>query len=119
MLGLRIGDNSTCSTLLDGSLIHPGHTATIDVPCLTVPQVLERLCGYAWPGNIRQLQNAIEYAVILADAAGIGIKHLPPELQSPPELHEALAQTDAGLRLEDREHDSPGSWHWHLLAERL
>lgn len=23
------------------------------------------------------------------------------------------------MRLEDREHDSPGSWHWHLLAERL
>ncbi|MEY4982134.1 MAG: hypothetical protein RIR62_400, partial [Pseudomonadota bacterium] len=23
------------------------------------------------------------------------------------------------LRLEDRVHDSPGSWHWHLLAERL
>ena len=22
-------------------------------------------------------------------------------------------------RLEDREHDKPGSWHWHLLAERL
>jgi two-component system, NtrC family, response regulator HydG len=44
--------------------------------------------------------------VILADAAGIGIKHLPPELQSPPELHEALAQTDAGLRLEDRERET-------------
>lgn len=23
------------------------------------------------------------------------------------------------LSLVDREHDSPGSWHWHLLAERL
>lgn len=23
------------------------------------------------------------------------------------------------MRLEDRVHDSPGSWHWHLLAERL
>jgi len=23
------------------------------------------------------------------------------------------------IRLEDREHDTPGSWHWHLLAERL
>lgn len=23
------------------------------------------------------------------------------------------------LSLSDREHDSPGSWHWHLLAERL
>jgi SAM-dependent methyltransferase len=22
-------------------------------------------------------------------------------------------------RLEDREHEKPGSWHWHLLAERL
>ena len=22
-------------------------------------------------------------------------------------------------RLEDREHETPGSWHWHLLAERL
>jgi 2-polyprenyl-3-methyl-5-hydroxy-6-metoxy-1,4-benzoquinol methylase len=23
------------------------------------------------------------------------------------------------MRLEDRVHDTPGSWHWHLLAERL
>ncbi len=23
------------------------------------------------------------------------------------------------ISLADREHDSPGSWHWHLLAERL
>jgi len=23
------------------------------------------------------------------------------------------------MRLEDREHSTPGSWHWHLLAERL
>ena len=23
------------------------------------------------------------------------------------------------LRLEDREHDKPGSWHWHLTMERL
>ncbi len=21
--------------------------------------------------------------------------------------------------LEDREHERPGSWHWHLIAERL
>ena len=70
------------------------------------PEVLERLCGYAWPGNIRQLQNAMEYAVILADASGIGIKHLPVELQAPPELQNALAQTGAGLRLEDRERET-------------
>jgi len=47
IIGLRIGANSTCSTVIDGSLIHPSHTATIDVPCLTMPQILDRL---GWPG---------------------------------------------------------------------
>lgn len=31
----------------------------------------------------------------------------------------ALLEGFEMLRLEDRVHDSPGSWHWHLLAERL
>ena len=44
--------------------------------------------------------------MILAGEEGIGIKHLPLELQAPPELHNALAQTGAGLRLEDRERET-------------
>ena len=31
----------------------------------------------------------------------------------------ALLEGFEMLQLEDRVHDSPGSWHWHLLAERL
>ncbi len=31
------------------------------------PEARERMLQYAWPGNIRELQNAIERAVILAD----------------------------------------------------
>jgi transcriptional regulator with GAF, ATPase, and Fis domain len=27
---------------------------------------LDRLCGYSWPGNVRQLENAIETAVVLS-----------------------------------------------------
>jgi DNA-binding NtrC family response regulator len=27
---------------------------------------LDRLCAYSWPGNIRQLQNAVEMAVVLS-----------------------------------------------------
>ncbi len=27
---------------------------------------LERLCGYAWPGNVRQLENAVEMAIVLS-----------------------------------------------------
>jgi FkbM family methyltransferase len=47
ILRLRIGSNSTCSTLIDGELIHPGHTGAIDIPCLTIPEVLQRL---GWSG---------------------------------------------------------------------
>jgi DNA-binding NtrC family response regulator len=36
----------------------------------------ERVLGYEWPGNIRELQNAIERAVILADGAEIEEKDL-------------------------------------------
>jgi DNA-binding NtrC family response regulator len=30
------------------------------------PDALEKLCAYAWPGNVRQLENAIEAAVALS-----------------------------------------------------
>ncbi|HUP04748.1 MAG TPA: sigma 54-interacting transcriptional regulator, partial [Bryobacteraceae bacterium] len=30
------------------------------------PQVFERLCRYDWPGNVRQLENAVEMAVALS-----------------------------------------------------
>jgi transcriptional regulator with GAF, ATPase, and Fis domain len=30
------------------------------------PEALERLCEYGWPGNVRQLENAIEAAVALS-----------------------------------------------------
>lgn len=36
----------------------------------------ERMLAYPWPGNIRELQNAIERAVILADGAAILAKDL-------------------------------------------
>ena len=37
------------------------------------------LLRYAWPGNIRELRNVIERAVLLCDGAEIGLAHLPIE----------------------------------------
>ena len=33
-------------------------------------QALDKLMDYSWPGNIRELQNTIEKAVILSDIFG-------------------------------------------------
>jgi sigma-54 dependent transcriptional regulator, acetoin dehydrogenase operon transcriptional activator AcoR len=41
---------------------------------------LSILMNYAWPGNVRQLQNAIQYALIKCRSATIMPEHLPPEL---------------------------------------
>jgi DNA-binding NtrC family response regulator len=44
------------------------------------PDVLPVLQRYDWPGNIRQLQNAIDRAKILADDKHIRMENLPPEI---------------------------------------
>jgi len=44
------------------------------------PEALACLQQYEWRGNVRELRNAIERAVILCDSPQIGIEHLPPEV---------------------------------------
>ena len=63
-------------------------------------EALADLMSYDWPGNIRELQNAIEHAFILCHGGLIQPQHLP----SP--LHEACIGTDgipAGLTLAEVE----------------
>tara|TARA_B100000315_G_scaffold259744_1_gene316988 strand:+ start:1716 stop:3113 length:1398 start_codon:yes stop_codon:yes gene_type:complete len=64
---------------------------------------MQRVEAYGWPGNIRQLRNVIERAVILSRGNFIEPAHLPPELheQAPP-----AGQADAltpGMRVDDAE----------------
>jgi DNA-binding NtrC family response regulator len=44
------------------------------------PQAMKRLTDYAWPGNIRELRNTLERAVILCGSGVIEAEHLPSEL---------------------------------------
>ena len=40
--------------------------------------------AYSWPGNLRELRNAIEHAVIMAKGNKIGLEDLPAELRHQP-----------------------------------
>jgi two-component system response regulator AtoC len=48
------------------------------------PRAMEALVAYDWPGNIRQLANSIERAMLFCDEASLGVQHLPPEIISHP-----------------------------------
>jgi len=39
-----------------------------------------RFMSYHWPGNIRELKSALEYAFVVAETTVIGLDQLPPQL---------------------------------------
>jgi two-component system, NtrC family, response regulator AtoC len=44
------------------------------------PDALDRLASYAWPGNIRELENVLERTLLFCDAPRIRLDDLPAEL---------------------------------------
>jgi len=44
------------------------------------PEAMEVLLAYSWPGNIRELENVIERAVVICDGPAITLAELPEEL---------------------------------------
>ncbi|HBR56611.1 MAG TPA: hypothetical protein DEA22_03940 [Blastocatellia bacterium] len=54
-------------------------TAGVNAPELTRP-VIDALIAFSWAGNVRQLRNCLERAVLLCDNGRITTKELPPEV---------------------------------------
>ncbi|MFO0678159.1 MAG: sigma-54 dependent transcriptional regulator [Polyangiaceae bacterium] len=47
---------------------------------------LEILKSYPWPGNIRELENVVERAVLFCDGSKIRVDDLPPEVRGAPHV---------------------------------
>ncbi len=85
------------------------------------PEALAALRSYAWPGNIRQLEWAMERAVVLGESEGVELADLPPEiLQATPSAF-ALADSAAAPARPPDGRPQPiiteGSWEEHEKAK--
>ncbi len=65
----------------------------------------QSLMSYHWPGNVRQLENCIERAVVLCQESLIGMEHLSPELTlvSRPKDKSKSAGIQAGMTVAELE----------------
>ena len=68
-------------------------------------RALQELMNYSWPGNIRELENVIERAVVLCEREEIGLNDLPILLGDPSRTTLRLLREDLPLveALEDLE----------------
>jgi DNA-binding NtrC family response regulator len=81
-------------------------------------EAMQILMDYEWPGNVRQLENAVSHAIILAQGESIKKKHLPQFLKqaSAPPPSTSLAENE---RLLIQNVLEASNWNKHNAAKRL
>ena len=53
------------------------------------PQAMKILNDYNWPGNIRELENLMEYAFVMCQSISIEVEHLPEKIIS--QYHDGIS----------------------------
>src|SRR3990172_6038854 len=71
------------------------------------PETKKLMMDYSWPGNVRQLESAIERAILLCEGDQITIEDLPLEVrqESQPAAEGAFNLPPEGINFEDVERD--------------
>jgi len=73
------------------------HVGGTNPPAIT-PEAFDAMRSYGWPGNVRQLRNCLERAVLLSNNGRITVSELPPEVvrvSLPATLHSGAVQPGA------------------------
>jgi PAS domain S-box-containing protein len=69
------------------------------------PAVMEVLMRHDFPGNVRELENIIEYGFVLCHGNMIDVRHLPEEMQSRAQEPAKTEHSTPRLKLEQAESD--------------
>jgi DNA-binding NtrC family response regulator len=67
------------------------------------PAAMRILEQYNWPGNVREVRNVVERAVILAQGDFIETKHLPPLVTESPDVVKPVVELEPGTTVEEAE----------------
>lgn len=68
--------------LLEHFLNHANRIHSGERECYFSQEALNKLVDFAWPGNVRQMQNVIERLVVLSGGGRIGVEHFSHDLLS-------------------------------------
>lgn len=77
-----------------------------------LPEVETAFTRYDWPGNIRELENAVERMVLMSDGVLIGPEFIPAELRGP-------AMNNAGSSFKERLDDIISTSEKQMILDAL
>ncbi|MDY7116509.1 nitrogen regulation protein NR(I) [Halomonas sp. SSL-5] len=88
-----------------------------DIKVLT-PEAERHLARLAWPGNVRQLENACRWLTVMASGREVLVEDLPPELRQASD-EGLVASSDWRVAFRDWADRALAAGHTHLLEEAV
>jgi two-component system response regulator AtoC/two-component system nitrogen regulation response regulator NtrX len=74
---------------------------------------------YNWPGNVRQLQNMIESAIVMANSETLGIYDFPDEIKNSNTFNVSFSNIDYNLPFRDAKRTVIESFEKDFLSRKL
>jgi DNA-binding NtrC family response regulator len=62
------------------------------------PEALRAMLHYGWPGNVREMENALEFALSVAHGQTIVPEDLPPEISATEQVKPVTAEDESDLQ---------------------
>ena len=83
------------------------------------PVALDALSAFSWPGNVRQLRNALERSVVLASGTRLDLDDLPQEVREPAPAAVQTADEDPSLSFAEAKRRAMRAFELEFVERKL